>query len=97
MDGSLRLPIDQRIEDSLDTDGLHMASTDAAIPDSNVGFQMLQKMGWKGQGLGSKEDGRTSPEETCKMVLKRIVSWLRHNLRQQNVGQHGEYDGLRGK
>ncbi len=52
------MPINQRIEDSLDTDELIMASTDAAIPQSNLGFQMLQKMGWKGQGLGSKEDGK---------------------------------------
>lgn len=57
LDGSRKMPINQRIEDSLDTEGLVMASTDAAIPQENLGFQMLQKMGWKGQGLGSNEDG----------------------------------------
>lgn len=56
-----QLPVNQRIEDSLDTEGLKVASTQEAIPESNVGFQMLQRMGWKGQGLGSKEDGITAP------------------------------------
>lgn len=51
------LPIGHRVEDSLDTDGIAMASTDTAIPDSNKGFQMLQKMGWKGTGLGRNENG----------------------------------------
>lgn len=50
--------MDSRVEDSLDTDGLQMASVHEAIPESNRGFQMMQRMGWKGQGLGSKEDGR---------------------------------------
>lgn len=56
-DGSRRMPIDHRIEDSLEDDGLQMASVHTAIPESNVGFQMLQRMGWKGSGLGSNEDG----------------------------------------
>ena len=56
-DGSRRMPIDHRVEDSLETDGLQMASVHTAISENNVGFQMLQRMGWKGQGLGSKEDG----------------------------------------
>ena len=58
LDGSRSMPINQRVEDSLDTDGIVMASTDTAIPESNLGFQMLQKMGWRGQGLGSNEDGK---------------------------------------
>lgn len=45
------------MEDSLDTDGITMASTDTAIPENNKGFQMLQKMGWKGTGLGRNENG----------------------------------------
>lgn len=51
------LPIGHRVEDSLDTEGIAMASTDTAIPENNKGFQMLQKMGWKGTGLGRNEDG----------------------------------------
>jgi hypothetical protein len=33
------------------------ASAAVAIGSSNKGFQLLQKMGWKGKGLGRKEDG----------------------------------------
>ena len=51
------LPIGHRVEDSLDTEGIAMASTDTAIPENNKGFQMLQKMGWKGTGLGRNENG----------------------------------------
>lgn len=68
LDGSIRMPIDQRIEDSLDTEGMHMASTSEAIPQSNVGFQMLQKMGWKGQGLGSNEDGKLLTGRESRLV-----------------------------
>ena len=38
-----------------------MASTDTAIPKDNKGFQMLQKMGWKGTGLGRNENGKSRP------------------------------------
>eukprot|EP00197_Chlamydomonas_leiostraca_P002226 CAMPEP_0202859708 /NCGR_PEP_ID=MMETSP1391-20130828/1705_1 /ASSEMBLY_ACC=CAM_ASM_000867 /TAXON_ID=1034604 /ORGANISM="Chlamydomonas leiostraca, Strain SAG 11-49" /LENGTH=237 /DNA_ID=CAMNT_0049538765 /DNA_START=68 /DNA_END=777 /DNA_ORIENTATION=+ len=35
------------------------------IPDTNVGFKLLQKMGWtKGKGLGRNEDGRVEPVKT---------------------------------
>ena len=60
-DKDFRLPINQRIEGSLDDEGLQMASMHEFIPESNKGFQMLQRMGWKGQGLGSKEDGTFLP------------------------------------
>jgi len=56
------MPIDQRVEESMDTEGLQMASKHTAIPNSNKGFQMLQRMGWKGRGLGSNEDGETTPQ-----------------------------------
>ena len=52
-----RLPMG-RVDDALDTSGLQQASLDAAIPSSNRGFQMLQRMGWsQGKGLGAAEDG----------------------------------------
>ena len=54
---SFRIPIGVRIEDSLDTSGLETASLHEAIPAWNKGFQMLQRMGWKGQGLGREENG----------------------------------------
>ncbi len=47
-----------RVDDALETEGLQQASLDAAIPASNRGFQMLQRMGWcQGKGLGASEDG----------------------------------------
>ena len=52
------LPIGHRPQDSLDTEGLTMASTDTAIPEDNKGYKMLQKMGWKGTGLGRDENGQ---------------------------------------
>ncbi|KAK9796669.1 hypothetical protein WJX73_003521 [Symbiochloris irregularis] len=56
-----RIPIGVRIEDSLDTGGLQMASVHEFIPESNKGFQMLQRMGWKGAGLGKNETGIQEP------------------------------------
>ncbi|KAF7722185.1 hypothetical protein EC973_003565 [Apophysomyces ossiformis] len=38
------------------------ASMETHIPESNVGYRLLQKMGWKaGQGLGSEGQGRIDP------------------------------------
>ena len=54
---SFRIPIGSRIEDSLDVSGLQTASLHEAIPESNKGFQMLPRMGWKGRGLGANENG----------------------------------------
>eukprot|EP00891_Asterochloris_glomerata_P003161 jgi/Astpho2/3161/gw1.00052.88.1_t len=42
-------------------DGLEMASASLPIPDHNKGFQMMQRMGWKGAGLGREEHGITEP------------------------------------
>lgn len=35
--------------------------SDGRLSESNRGHQLLQKMGWKGSGLGSQETGRTEP------------------------------------
>ena len=56
-DESWHLPIGHRAEDSLEMEGLEMASASLPIPDHNKGFQMLQRMGWKGAGLGREEHG----------------------------------------
>ena len=45
----------------LDDQSYDAASASQAIPESNKGFQMLQKMGWKTDtGLGASEDGETT-------------------------------------
>ncbi len=37
------------------------ASLDTPLPETNVGFRLLQKMGWtQGKGLGRNEDGKSS-------------------------------------
>lgn len=52
------LPIDQRPEENLRTDGLESATVDTQISSTNVGYRMLQRMGWSaGQGLGRDAQG----------------------------------------
>lgn len=70
------LPIGHRAEDSLDTEGLTMASVETAIPEDNKGFQMLQKMGWKGSGLGKDGTGETLTDDfTPMLVLATLCCW----------------------
>jgi hypothetical protein len=52
-----RLPRDQRVEENVDLASTQVASADAFIPDTNLGYRLLQKPGWTpGAGLG--RDGR---------------------------------------
>uniref|UniRef100_A0A0E0J9H0 G-patch domain-containing protein n=1 Tax=Oryza nivara TaxID=4536 RepID=A0A0E0J9H0_ORYNI len=50
-----------RPTENLETEGLEQASVDTQLTSSNVGFRLLQKMGWKGKGLGKNEQGITEP------------------------------------
>lgn len=61
LDGEdFRLPIDHRVEDALDLTGVDQASLHVPLPESNVGFRLLAKMGWTpGSGLGRNGAGKT--------------------------------------
>lgn len=52
-----RLPINQRPTENVDLDNVEQASLDTQLTSSNIGFKLLQKMGWKGKGLGKDEQG----------------------------------------
>ncbi|KAL6531540.1 hypothetical protein OROMI_027903 [Orobanche minor] len=56
-----RLPIDHRMAENVDLDNVEQASLDTQLTSSNVGFRLLQKMGWKGKGLGKDEQGMIEP------------------------------------
>ncbi|XP_018471047.1 uncharacterized protein LOC108842575 [Raphanus sativus] len=56
-----RLPITHRVTENVDLEDVEQASLDTMISSSNVGFRLLQKMGWKGKGLGKQEQGITEP------------------------------------
>ncbi|KAL3651427.1 hypothetical protein CASFOL_004429 [Castilleja foliolosa] len=56
-----RLPINHRITENVDLDNVEQASLDTQLTSSNVGFRLLQKMGWKGKGLGKDEQGIIEP------------------------------------
>ncbi|XP_078169288.1 D111/G-patch domain-containing protein isoform X2 [Carex rostrata] len=60
-DDDFRLPKYHRPTENLDTEDLEQASLDTQLTSSNVGFRLLQKMGWKGKGLGKNEQGITEP------------------------------------
>ncbi|KAK9920085.1 hypothetical protein M0R45_028647 [Rubus argutus] len=56
-----RLPINQRPTENVDLENVEQASLDRQLPSSNIGFRLLQKMGWKGKGLGKDEQGIVEP------------------------------------
>lgn len=51
------LPNDDGPDQNLLAENLQQASVDVQLSSSNVGFRLLQKMGWKGKGLGKDEQG----------------------------------------
>ncbi|EPS61078.1 hypothetical protein M569_13722, partial [Genlisea aurea] len=56
-----RLPVDHRVTENVDLDNVEQASLDTQLTSSNIGFRLLQKMGWKGKGLGRDEQGIVEP------------------------------------
>ncbi|XP_065853923.1 uncharacterized protein [Euphorbia lathyris] len=55
------LPINQKPTENVDLDNVEQASLDTMLTASNIGFRLLQKMGWKGKGLGKDEQGIIEP------------------------------------
>ncbi|KND04120.1 uncharacterized protein SPPG_08946 [Spizellomyces punctatus DAOM BR117] len=46
----------------LDLDALDQTTMDKHLPESNIGYRLMLKMGWtKGKGLGREGDGRVDP------------------------------------
>ncbi|XP_034705882.1 G patch domain-containing protein 8 isoform X1 [Vitis riparia] len=56
-----RLPINHKPTENVDLDNVEQASLDTQLTSSNIGFRLLQKMGWKGKGLGKDEQGIIEP------------------------------------
>ncbi|XP_057963161.1 uncharacterized protein LOC131154417 [Malania oleifera] len=56
-----RLPISHKLTENIDLDNVEQASLDTQLTSSNIGFRLLQKMGWKGKGLGKDEQGIIEP------------------------------------
>lgn len=56
-----RIPIGERPMENEDVEYVGQASLDTKLTSSNVGYRLLQKMGWKGKGLGKHEQGITEP------------------------------------
>ncbi|KAG9160137.1 hypothetical protein Leryth_015028 [Lithospermum erythrorhizon] len=56
-----RLPIGHRPTENVDLENVEQASLDTQLSSSNIGFKLLQKMGWKGKGLGKDEQGIVEP------------------------------------
>ncbi|KAI9243667.1 G-patch domain-containing protein [Phascolomyces articulosus] len=56
------LPRNSQPTGYVDYDAMEQATMESHIPESNMGYRLLQKMGWKaGQGLGSNGQGRIDP------------------------------------
>lgn len=51
------MPINHRPTENVDLENVEQASLDTQLTSSNIGFKLLQKMGWKGKGLGKDEQG----------------------------------------
>ncbi|KAH0463863.1 hypothetical protein IEQ34_006649 [Dendrobium chrysotoxum] len=93
-----RLPINHRPVENLVVDDLEQASLDTQLTSSNIGYRLLQRMGWKGKGLGKDEQGIVEPikagirdpklvelEETEELAKKREVIAEREQKIQTEV------------
>lgn len=59
IDDEFSLPRNAEITGYIDYDKTYQVSMETHIPETNVGYRLLQKMGWRqGQGLGSTGQGK---------------------------------------
>lgn len=83
-----RLPINSAPQQTLNTDGITIASYDTPIPETNPGYRMLLKMGWSsGRGLGRELQGRVDPlrgggADGC---MRYGTQWQRSAIRPQQL------------
>ncbi|WVZ05333.1 hypothetical protein V8G54_018679 [Vigna mungo] len=76
-----RLPINHRPTENVDLDNVEQASLDTQLTSSNIGFKLLQKMGWKGKGLGKDEQGLYYISLTiCYSVYEYLYNVFTHRL-----------------
>ncbi|KAL6514752.1 hypothetical protein OROGR_020331 [Orobanche gracilis] len=84
-----RIPIDHRVAENVDLDNVEQASLDTQLTSSNVGFRLLQKMGWKGKGLGKDEQGKccwhVMPGWQI-FVVTRIIEPIKSGIRDAKLG-----------
>ncbi|KNA03810.1 hypothetical protein SOVF_205570 isoform B [Spinacia oleracea] len=77
-----RLPINHRPTENVNLDNVEQASEDRQMSSSNIGFKLLQKMGWRGKGLGKDEQGTCSPVRcsfsciNCVCVFESISAYF---------------------
>ncbi|CAD6264329.1 unnamed protein product [Miscanthus lutarioriparius] len=86
-----RLPMSHRPTENLDTEGLEQASVHTQLTASNVGFRLLQKMGWKtGKARTSKltkcDDASTPVEDTLLCCYAGILEPIRADIRDAKLG-----------
>lgn len=78
LDDDYFLPINHRAADTLDTSNMVVATVDTPITCDNKGYQMLQRMGWGGEGLGRKEDGVDHAPTSLHASLQSIIIAIVH-------------------
>lgn len=71
----------QQIEQGFDGTGVEQASMEQHLPESNRGYVLLKKMGWREQtGLGRRSEGRVDPVRVSEQYA------------QLGLGKASEYD-----
>uniref|UniRef100_A0A7C9DGZ8 G-patch domain-containing protein n=1 Tax=Opuntia streptacantha TaxID=393608 RepID=A0A7C9DGZ8_OPUST len=68
-----RLPINHRPTENVDLDNVEQASEETELSSSNIGSRLLQKMGWKGKGLGKDEQGMCGPCHNIPCIVHMLL------------------------